>query len=112
MYHLFDWKDFYSWNWRQVWSRKWLRSLSLIFYWLTLQKNMETYCIKRGTKAKNLNSIILKIISNRLIMQSMCSECRIKNSTFMKEQEAKELLNNLGIKTLLSKIPLLGNILF
>ena len=30
----------------------------------------------------------------------------------MKEQEAKRLLSNLGIKTPLSKIPLLGDILF
>ena len=32
-------------------------------------------------------------------------------SRFLKEQEAKSLLSNLGIKTLLSKIPLL-NVLF
>ena len=49
--------------------------------------------------------------SNRLIMQSKCSVCRIKKSRFVKEQEAKGLLSNLGIKTLLSKIPLL-NVLF
>ena len=42
---------------------------------------------------------------NRLIMQSKCPVCRIKKSRFMKEQEAKGLLSNLGIKTLLSKIP-------
>ena len=37
--------------------------------------------------------------------------CGIKKSRFIKEQEAKVLLSNLGIKTSLSKIPLL-NILF
>ena len=42
-------------------------------------------------------------------MQSKCSVCGIKN--FLKEQEAKGLLSNLGIKTPLSKISLL-NILF
>ena len=41
-------------------------------------------------------------------MQSKCSVCRIKKSRFVKEQEAKSLLSNLGIKTLLSKIPLLN----
>ena len=46
-----------------------------------------------------------------LIMQAKCPVCRIKKSRFMKEQEAKGLLSNLGIKTLLSKIPLL-NFLF
>ena len=47
----------------------------------------------------------------RLMMQSKCSVCGIKKSKFVKEQEAKGLLSNLGIKTPLSKIPLL-NILF
>ena len=49
--------------------------------------------------------------NSRLIMQSKCSECGIKKSRFIKEQKAKELLSNLGIKTPLSKIPLL-NVLF
>ena len=44
-------------------------------------------------------------------MPSKFSVCGIKKSKFVKEQEAKGLLSNLGIKTLLSKIPLL-NVLF
>ena len=44
-------------------------------------------------------------------MQSKCAECGFKKSRFVKEQEAKGLLSNLGIKTPLSKIPLL-NVLF
>ena len=44
-------------------------------------------------------------------MQSECPVCGIKKSLFVKEQETKVLLSNLGIKTPLSKIPLL-NILF
>ena len=44
-------------------------------------------------------------------MQSKCSVCGIKKSRFVKEQESKGLLSNLGIKTPFSKIPLL-NILF
>ena len=49
--------------------------------------------------------------NNRLVMQSKCSVCGIKKWRFVKEQEAKGLLSNLGIKTPLSKIPLL-NVLF
>ena len=45
--------------------------------------------------------------NNRLIIQSKCSDCGIKKSRFIKEQEAKGLLSNLGIKTSLSKIPFL-----
>ena len=44
-------------------------------------------------------------------MQSKCSVCGIKKSKFVKKQEAKGLLSNLGIKTPLSKIPL-QNVLF
>ena len=44
-------------------------------------------------------------------MQSKCPECGIKKLRFVKEQEAKGLLSNLVIKTLLSQIPLL-NVLF
>ena len=41
--------------------------------------------------------------SGRLLMQSKCTVCGIKKSRFVKEQEAKGLLSNLGIKTPLSK---------
>ena len=44
-------------------------------------------------------------------MQSKCSDCGNKKSRFVKEQEAKCVLSELGIKTPLSKVPLL-NILF
>ena len=40
-------------------------------------------------------------------MQSRCAACGIKKSRFVEEQQAKGLLSNLGIKTPLSKIPLL-----
>ena len=46
-----------------------------------------------------------------VLMQSKCSVCGTKKSRFVKEQDAKCLLSNLGIKTPLSKIPLL-NVLF
>ena len=49
--------------------------------------------------------------NNRLLMQSKCRVCKNKKSRFVKEQEAKGLLSNLGIRTPLSKIPLL-NVLF
>ena len=44
-------------------------------------------------------------------MQSKCTDYGIKKSRCIKEQEAKALLSSLGIKTPLSKIPLL-NVLF
>ena len=41
-------------------------------------------------------------------MQPKCAYCGIKKSIFSKEQEAKGLLNKLGIKRLLSKNTLLS----
>ena len=45
------------------------------------------------------------------MLSSKCAVCGSKKSEFMKEQEAEGLLSNLGIKTPLSKIPLLGHLL-
>ena len=39
-------------------------------------------------------------------MKSKCADCGIEKSKFAKEQEAKGLLSNLGIKVPLSKTPL------
>ena len=60
---------------------------------------MKTYCVKCRKDTENLNSNIFKTKNNRLLMQSKCTDCGIKQSRFVKEQEAKGLLNNLGIKT-------------
>ena len=46
------------------------------------------------------------------MLLSKCSICGIKKSRFIKKQQEKELLINLGIKTPLSKVPLLGDIFF
>ena len=67
--------------------------------------------MKCRKNTENLNSKIFKTKNKRLIMQSQRPVCRIKRSRFVKKQEAKGLLSNLGIKTPLSKIPLL-NVLF
>ena len=72
---------------------------------------MKTYCMNCIKETENLNSKIFKRKNGRLLMQSKCPICGIKKSRFVKKQEAKGLLSNLGIKTPLSKIPLL-NVLF
>ena len=41
-----------------------------------------------------------------------CAICDSKNSRFIKNQEAEGLLSNLGVRTPLSKVPILGDILF
>ena len=72
---------------------------------------MNNYCLKCKTNTDNIYPNMFKTKNNRLLMQSKCSVCGTKKSRFVKEQDAKVLLSNLGIKTPLSKIPLL-NVLF
>ena len=72
---------------------------------------MKTYCVKCKRDTENIDPKMFRTKNNRRIMQSKCPVFRIKKSRLVKEQEAKGLLSNLGIKTPLSKIPLL-NILF
>ena len=54
---------------------------------------------------------MIKTKNGRLIISSKYAVCGSKKSRFTKEQEAKELLSSLGIKTPLNKIPSL-NVLF
>ena len=72
---------------------------------------MKTYCVKCKKDTENIDSKMFRPKNNRLIMQSKSPVCGIKKSRFVKEQEARGLLSNLGIKIPLSKIPLL-NVLF
>ena len=73
---------------------------------------MNTYCVKCRKGTENIEPKIVRTKNNRLVMQSKCSVCGIKKSRlFEKEQKAKGLFSNLGIKTALTKIPLL-NVLF
>ena len=71
----------------------------------------ETYCLACRKFTKNSNPKIVRNRQNRLMIQSNCASCGSKKSKFIKEQQAMGILSNLGIKTLLSKVPLL-NILF
>ena len=71
----------------------------------------ETYCLVCRDYTKNNNPKIVRNRQNRLMIQSNCANCSSKKSRFIKEQQAMKILSNLGIKTPLSKVPLL-NILF
>ena len=46
------------------------------------------------------------------MLLSKCAICDSKKSRFIKSQEAKGLLSNLVARTPLSKVPILGDILF
>ena len=73
---------------------------------------MKSYCLKCRKDTENINWRVSKTSNNRTMALSKCAKCGSKKSRFIKNWEAKELLSNLGIKTPLSKVPILGGILF
>ena len=56
--------------------------------------------------------VVSKTSNGGTMILSNCAICGIKKSRFIEKKEAKGLLNNLGLKTSLSKIPILGDVLF
>ena len=60
----------------------------------------------------NINPRVSKTSNGRTMALSKCAIYSSKKSRFIKNQEAKGQLSNLGIRTPLSKVPLLGDILF
>ena len=71
---------------------------------------MKSYCLKCRKYTENINSRVSKTSNNRTVILSKCAKCGRKKSRFIKNQEARRLLNNLGIRTPLSKVPISGNI--
>ena len=73
---------------------------------------MKSYCSKCRKDTENINLRVSSTSNGRKMILSKCAICGSKKSRFIKNQEAKGLLSNLGIKTSLSKVPILGDILF
>ena len=72
---------------------------------------MKSYYVKCKNDTENIDLKMVRTENSRVNMPAKYSVCGIKKSRFVKEQEAKWLLSNLGIKTPLNKIALL-NVLF
>ena len=73
---------------------------------------MKSFCLKCRKNTENINPKVLKTSNGRTMLLSKCPISDSKKSRFIKNQEAKGLLSNLGIRTPLSKVPMLGDILF
>ena len=73
---------------------------------------MESYCLKCRKNTKNIDPKVSTNSNGRVMILSKYGICCSKKSRFIKNQEAKGLLTNLGNKTPLSKVPVLGDILF
>ena len=73
---------------------------------------MESYCVRCKKYTKNINPRVSNTSNGKTMMLSKCATCGSKKSRFIKNQEAKGLLSNLRFRAPLSKVTLLGNILF
>ena len=75
-------------------------------------KIMLSYCLKCKKNTESINPRVSATSNGRTMILSKCAICDSKKSKFNKKQEAKRLLSSLGIRTPLSKIPLLDDVLF
>ena len=71
---------------------------------------MLSYCLKCKRNTESINPKVSKTPNGKTIILSKCAICGSKRSKFIKEQEAKGLLSNLGLRTPLDKIPVLADI--
>ena len=73
---------------------------------------MLSYCLKCKKNTKNINPRVSKTNNGRTMPLLKCAICGSKKSRFIKKQGASGILSSLGLGTLLSKVPLLDDILF
>ena len=73
---------------------------------------MLSYCLKCKKNTETIEPNVSATSNGKTMILSKCAICGSKNSKFIKKQEAKGLLSNLGIRTPLSKISLLDDVLF
>ena len=73
---------------------------------------MKSYCLKCRKNTENTNPRVSKTSNGRTMVLSRCAISGSKKSRFVKNQEAEGLLSNLGVRTPLSKVPILGDTLF
>ena len=72
---------------------------------------MKPYCLKRRKDTENINPRVSITSKGKAMILSKCAICGSKKSRFFKNQKARGLSSNLGVKTPLSEVPILGDIL-
>ena len=73
---------------------------------------MKSYCLKSREDTENINPRVSNTSNSKTMILPKCAIYGSKKSRFIENQEAKGLLSNLGIRTPLSKIPILGDTLY
>ena len=61
---------------------------------------MLSYCLKCKKNTESINPRVSKTTNGKTTMLSKCAVCGSKKSKYIKEQQAKGLLSNLGIKSI------------
>ena len=73
---------------------------------------MKSNCLDCRKETENINPRVSNTSNGIKTISSKCAICCSKKSRFIKDQEAKGLLSNLGVRTPLRKVPISGDILF
>ena len=73
---------------------------------------MKPYCLKCKEDTEDINLRVSNTSNSKRMLLSKCAKCGSKKRRFIKKQEAKGILSNLDVRTPLSKVPLLGDILY
>ena len=73
---------------------------------------MSSYCLNWRKNTENINPRVSNTSNGKSTLLSKCAVCCAKKSRFIKKQGTNGILISLGLITLLSKVPLLGDILF
>ena len=73
---------------------------------------MPSYSLKCKRNIENIDPVASKTRNDRTMLLSKCAVCGSKKSRFIKKQEAKGFVSSIGLNTSLSKIPILGDVLF
>ena len=72
---------------------------------------MKLCCLKCRGNTENINPRVSKTSDGRTMVLSKFALCDSEKSRSIKNQEANRLLSNVGVRTPLSKVAILGYIL-
>ena len=73
---------------------------------------MLPFYLKCRKNKESTNPKLARTKNGRIMLLSKCGVCDSTKSKFIKQQEVSGLLSSWGIKTPLSRIPLIGLLLF
>ena len=92
-------------------KKKWRCDFELFYEQYIFIKNGITL-LKCKKHTENINPQVSSTSNGKFMILSKCAICNSKKSKFIKKQDEKGLSSKLGIKTPLSNVPVLGDILF